>query len=198
MPVLLLALSTSLRAQDSVVVRDTIQRLRLDITGGYGLRLVDEKLRTPTDLGYEDGGYSGMARLSWKPQYMIALGIESGVMPISRIKADTGQGGTGGAFGTLHIAAVPIFFVVSMERYGFELSGGIGAYSLNSTGGLLRGGNVASQAWDIGYMGALAWTWSPERFPFGIGVDVRLMQFTDRPITILMPGLRLRWNIRTW
>lgn len=194
-----LGLTAPLYGQDSVVVREKVQRLRLDITGGYGVRLVGNVLRSPPDLNYKDGGYSIIGRLNWKPEYLISLGIESGWMPLGSVSADTVKGNGNSAAGTIRISTVPIFFVVSTTMFfGLEISGGIGAYSLNSTGALQRGGNVESQAWDIGYMGGLAWTLDPKGFPFGIGLDLRVMQFTDRPITMVMPGVRLRWKVKEW
>ncbi len=77
---------------------------------------------------------------------------------------------------------------------GFDVMGGIGVYSYAVDGTSVKRFGVVASALEIGYTLGLGYTYDLlDRL--GVGGELRLYQFTDRPITVVMPALRVRMSI---
>jgi len=185
-----------LTAQVATVIaqetRDSLPPYRVDLSvcGGYSVRLVGDKRRI-TGLGYSFGGGAGTVRLMWQPEHRLSVGIEGGFFPVTTIVSDTGAE-AGEA--ELALSAVPVFAMMTMRFGGLEALGGIGVYSYAVDGTSIKRFGFAASSLEIGYTLGAAYTYDLSS-RIGIGGELRLYQFTDRPIAIVMPAVRLRFSI---
>jgi len=167
-----------------------LRRVDMYICGGYSVRLVGDEKRV-AGLGYSFGGFAGSFRLMWQPEYRLAVGFEGGYFPVTTIESDSADGINDP---NLFLSAAPIFAMTTMRFGGFDVMGGIGVYSYAVDGTSVKRFGVAASALEIGYTLGLGYTYHLlDRL--GVGGELRLYQFTDRPITVVMPALRVRMSI---
>lgn len=186
--VLFLLCSGSLCAQESPVDSTPPSRVNLDACAGYSVRMVGDAQRI-TGLDYSFGGVAGALRLMWQPEYRLAVGLEIGYFPVTSVGADSSINEA-----RIGLSAVPVFAMTTMRFGNAEVMGGIGAYSYAVDGTSIKRFGVAESALEIGYTLGVGYTYGLFS-RFGVGGEVRLYQFTDRPITVIMPALRLRTAI---
>lgn len=171
--------------------RDSSHRLRLIVGGGYGFRL--NKVDAPTaDVDISTSSPGGTLRLMWKPEHLLSVGIESGYLPITQATAK-GNIKPDEADGNANLTAIPALLIFSMEKYGVELSAGLGMYSLRVRGKSNKG-SLENSAVEIGYTFSGAYTLELSN-SLGIGAEVKYYAFTDRDIVMLFPQLRLEWTV---
>lgn len=183
---LFLLCSTCAIAQEGVVDSVPPYRVNLDMCGGYGVRLVGNAERI-TGLDYSFGGIAGALRLMWQPEYRLAVGLEVGYFPVASVSSDSSSDES-----RIELSALPIILMTTMRFGNVDLMGGIGVYSYAVNGTSIKRFGASKNALEIGYTLGVGYTFGIfDRF--GIGGELRLYQFTDRPITVVMPALRLRF-----
>lgn len=183
--VLLLLCSTCAHAQVEVVDSMPSCRVNLELCGGYSVRMAGDAQRI-AGLDYSFGGIAGALRLMWQPEYRLAVGLEVGSFPVTSVGSDSSVNDS-----RIELSALPVFAMTTMRFGGIEVMGGIGVYSYAVDGTSIKRFGVAESVLEIGYTLGIGYTYGlADRV--GIGGEMRLYQFTDRPITVVMPALRFR------
>ena len=165
-------------------------RVSVDLTGGYGFRISSSPPPQLPELEETSGGVSGSLRALWCPEHLLRVGLDISYLPVSGMRAKNENSRQGSA--NLSLVSWPVMGVVAMEKYGIDLSGGIGMILLRLDGKATNGERFHSDSWEIGYTFGAGYTWQySERL--GVGAEVKFIEFTDRPIGSVIAGLRLRW-----
>jgi hypothetical protein len=171
-----------------------IYRVETYGSGGYAFRLNPPVV--PQGLTYNDGGFGGIFRAMWRPEHLLSVGLEIGYLHVADVLTTPPPGPLpgGGPFisGSITLSATPIFLVFAMQKYGIDIGAGIGLYSLSVSGNQASGIPVESDGNEIGYMFLVGYT-LPITRRLGVGAEVQLLEFTDRPIGLLVPQIRVRW-----
>lgn len=175
--------------------QDSLYRIKLSAGGGWGFRI--SRINVPnTQLDVSTSSPAGSLRLMWKPEHMLSVGVESGYIPITQVKSKAPIQ-PDEEDGNANLAAIPILLFFSMDKYGAELSAGVGVYSLMVSGKSSKGKGIENSAIELGYSfsGSYIYTISQR---FGIGIDLKYYVFTDRQIAMLIPQLSLRWTVMAY
>lgn len=100
--------------------------------------------------------FSFTAKLLWKPEYLLRIGIESGYIKISSVtdkNIETEFGTTNVKF---NLSAIPVVLFADMCVNNVEFSAGMGYYYLYSSLNAFREKST-SYSWDLGYNFGLAY-----------------------------------------
>ncbi|KXK55612.1 MAG: hypothetical protein IPM61_01320 [Chlorobi bacterium] len=187
---LLIAAATTLPAQGPQ--QEQKYQISASLTAGYGFRISSSPPPQLPELEETSGGVSGVIRLMWCPEHLLRVGMDVGYLPVSGMHAKNEDSRQGSA--NLSLVSWPVMGVVAMEKYGVDLSAGIGMILLRVEGKAANGEQIHSEGWEIGYTFGAGYTWHySERL--GIGADLKMVEFTDRPIGSLIAGLRVRWAL---
>ncbi|MCC7439191.1 MAG: hypothetical protein IT211_11915 [Armatimonadetes bacterium] len=173
-----------------LLAQPTDYRLSIDVTGGYGFRISSSPPPELPELEETSGGGSGSLRALWCPEHLMHVGLDISYLPVSGIRAKNEALRQGSA--NISLVSLPVMGVIAMEKYGIDLSGGIGMILLRLDGKAANGEQIHSESWEIGYTFGAGYTWQySERL--GVGAEVKFIEFTDRPIGSVIAGLRVRW-----
>jgi hypothetical protein len=75
-----------------------------------------------------------------------------------------------------------------MGSGGFELGGGVGFYQLLVIAGTISHTTISSSGTELGYMANVSWH-HPILSESQLGVDFRIYDFADRPLTVAVLGV---------
>ncbi len=177
-------------APSGLFAQPNAYRVSVDVTGGYGFRISSSQPPELPELEETSGGVSGSLRALWCPEHLLRVGLDISFLPVSGMRAKNENSGQGSA--RISLVSLPVMGVLAMEKYGIDLSGGIGMILLRLDGKATNGERFHSDSWEIGYTFGAGYTWQySERL--GVGAEVKFIEFTDRPIGSVIAGLRLRW-----
>ncbi|HEY6170923.1 MAG TPA: hypothetical protein VIX80_01570 [Candidatus Kapabacteria bacterium] len=171
-----------------------LHHVRLILGGGYGFRL-GAAAESTNEVDISTTSPAAMLRVMWKPEHLVSVGIETGYIPVSQANSK-GQIKPGEVDGNAQLTAIPAMVVFSMEKYNVELAAGIGMYSLQLYGKSSKNIVVENSALEMGYM--FSGAYSIPMGDFSLGLEIKYYGFTDRDIAMLIPNLRLRWNMFTY
>jgi hypothetical protein len=164
----------------------------LQAGGGFGgyTNVVNIK---PPSLNGSINRYSavGTIRLMWYPSYRLRMGIESGYTNFYSYKVKSGN-----TTGSLHLSAVPVLFVFSMQVIRrVNVYAGIGAYL--ETTHLDYNGKVVSKALVLGSNIALSYTY-PFSNKLSIMAETEWMNAYVTKDAALNVQVRLGWRFLQW
>lgn len=188
----LLLLSILLGIPSSLIAQQKNYQISANLTGGYGFRISSSPPPQLPELEETSGGISSSVRVLWCPEHLLRVGLDISYLPVSGIRAKNEDSRQGSA--NLSLISWPVMGIFAMEKYGIDLSGGIGMILLGVDGKAANGEGIHSESWEIGYMFGAGYTWQYSE-QIGIGAEVKLVEFTDRPIGSLIAGLRVRWAL---
>ena len=144
-------------------------------------------------VDYTTGGLTGLLRLTLVPEHLLRLGLETGYMKLSSANDSPGGGNTPDR---IVLTAIPVLFTLGMGSERFELGGGVGFYELLVSAGTTRKTTISSTGTELGYMANVSW-----HFPIfsesRLGVDFRIYDFADRPLTVAVLGLSFQTSLIT-
>jgi hypothetical protein len=176
---LLLQAGPALRAGEP----DTSYAWILYAGGGY-TRNVSEFDYTPS--GLIQNGFSGTARLMWKPEHLMRVGIETGYHYVygANVSDFTNEFGTTNARSSMHV--LPILLVFSMPLVeGVDIWTGLGAGLLTSYVEFF-GESTAANAYSPYVYGALSYM-VPIASDWRLGAEARYVymeRFRDQNLTV--------------
>jgi hypothetical protein len=126
-------------------------------------------------------GYSYSLRSMWHPGRMLSVGIMLGYTSISRDESEMTY---------VHLAAIPLQVVVSMQANGIEVGVGMGPYLMIST---IDGPDAVSigRRSELGltFMGSYIFKLSNY---FSAGPELKVLYLSYRGIIAIMPSLTLQ------
>lgn len=152
----------------------------------------DERIPGLTDKTAFGYGFTG--RVMWHPDRNLSFGIMSGYLLLANdeieIKPQVNGDKFSNAYASLH--AVPLQFVVTTQKHGFEAGIGMGPYILIS--------NIEYETIANSYRNELGLTlFSSYTFPLteqiDIGPEIRVLYLSYRGIFSIMPTFTLRYNV---
>jgi len=141
----------------------------------------------PSDLTRFGG--SGTLRLMWHPDHLLRLGIETGWTMFYSYKLE------GSSPGSMHLSAVPLLWVMSMEVLGVNLFVGSGYYRLNSN--LQYQGTVNVQTWSLGWMAAASYV-HPVSENLGVAGELKWVNASEHEEASLALQIQLVWKFFEW
>ncbi len=165
-------------------------RLMLITTGSATASRVDRSLEVDkAELSRSSLAFS--ARIMLQPDHLLAVGLESGWLPISHmlVKSDA----TLAAGTTLTLSAIPLLCVFSMEKYGVEISGGVGSFSYR-VDVESQASTITSSDWEIGWCAGAAYRMGITKSLL-IGAEARVYAIPERSVTVSCAGLRLQYQL---
>jgi len=134
-------------------------------------------------------GGSGTLRVMWHPDHLIRLGVETGWTTFYSYRLTQAPGGE------LHLSAIPLLWVMSMELFGVNIFAGSGYYLLNSN--LQYEGTVDVQTWSLGWMLAASYL-RPISENLGIAGELKWMNASEHEEASLALQVQLVWKIMEW
>lgn len=172
---------------DTATTTKPDRRIKLTLTPGLTMRITPG-FEPDSGINYRTGGPAALVRLSLAPEHLLKFGLESGFFSVTSIN-EKPEATDNPAEVTL--TSIPVFFTASMGSKYFEAGGGLGVYSLIVNAGGKNDKAFKSYGWELGYMFNVSGFY-PLSDRFEIGGDLRLYNFADRPITMLLFGVSLR------
>ncbi|MEP7279497.1 MAG: hypothetical protein ABI813_12685 [Bacteroidota bacterium] len=164
----------------------------LQLGGGFGSYTAVVHIKPPA-LSGSIRRYSavGTIRLMWYPSYRLRFGFETGYTDFYSYKVKNGN-----TTGSLHLSAVPLLFVFSMQVVKrVNIYAGIGAYSEATH--LNYDGTLVSRALVLGSNIALSYTWQlSDRL--GIMAEAEWMNAYDTRDASLNLQTKLAWRFLQW
>lgn len=164
--------------------------LQLTIAGGLSARITPG-FEVDEGVDYESGGAAAIARISVRPEHLLRLGLESGYYVLSAANERPGQNRTPSR---LVLTTIPLLLTASMGNDRFEIGSGIGLFQLLVSAGTSEATSFASEGIDLGYVFSGSWH-EPIFDGVDLGLHARFYEFVDRPITIVMLGLGIRFDV---
>lgn len=134
-------------------------------------------------------GGAGTVRVMWHPDHLIRLGVETGWTMFYSYRL------TQPPPGELHLSAVPLLWVLSMEVFDINLFAGSGYYLLNSN--LQYEGTVNVQTWSLGWMLAASYV-RPISENLGIAGELKWMNASEHEEANLTLQVQLVWKFLEW
>lgn len=134
-------------------------------------------------------GASGTLRIMWHPDHLLRLGIETGWTALYSYTL------TEAPAGELHLTAVPLLWVMSMEVLGINIFAGSGYYILNSN--LQYQGTVNVQTWSLGWMLAASYV-HPISENLGLGGELKWVNASEHEEASLALQVQLVWKFLEW
>ena len=172
----------SATAPDRSIRLGLIAALNRRITPGYDVA---------EGINYTTGGLTGLLRLTLVPEHLLRLGLETGYMKLTSASDNPGGGNTPDR---IVLTAIPALFTLGMGSRRFEFGGGVGFYHLLVSAGTEKKTTISSSGTELGYMANISW-----HFPIfsesQLGVDVRIYDFADRPLTVAVVGLSFQTRL---
>ena len=188
--VLLSALLAGVAAGQTQKVEAGPYSLVVYVGGGLGYYPITPGL-PPADLPSDltRFGGSGTVRVMWHPDHLIRLGLETGWTMLYSYRL------TQPPPGELHLSAVPLLWVMSMEVFGINLFAGSGYYLLNSN--LQYEGTVNVQTWSLGWMLAASYV-RPISENLGIAGELKWMNASEHEEASVALQVQLVWKFLEW
>jgi hypothetical protein len=156
----------------------TTFRLMAEIGGGYVYKTSAAKQNLGT---YTRGGIAGTVRLRWGSSNLLGVGIETGWFPIS----STSHPSLPTEFGNLNVdaslTAIPVLFIISIQRLGMQFHSGIGYYQVNSVA-TVGSSTIESVEWDLGFLVSLGVA-RPLTDGHSIGAEIKWYNITEQQIS---------------
>jgi opacity protein-like surface antigen len=193
--VVALSFLTPLLAEAQTPSPDTTAHFRfgVDVGGGYAYKLSS----TNTLPGnYTRGGLAATVRVKWGSHNVFGAGIETGWLPISSLSSS----GASTSLGTTNIEAslnaVPLLFVVALQRYNVQLHGGAGYYRVHATAAVFES-TIQSSEWDFGYLLALGYAYPLSR-TIRVGAEVKWNNISEVQVSLLSLQARVLISLWEW
>lgn len=164
----------------------------LQAGGGFGSYTTVVHIKPPALTGsVQRFSPVGTVRLLWYPSYRLRMGFESGYTNFYSYKVKNN-----GIPGSLHLSAIPLLFVFSMQVIPrVNIYGGIGAYL--ETTRLNYDGKVVSKAFVLGSNIALSYTWPLNNRVSLVG-EAEWMNAYDTRDAALNLQAKLAWRFLRW
>ncbi len=168
-------------------------RIGLELGGGYGFKLSS----TNTLPGnYSSGGFNTNIRLKWGSHNSFGAGLETGWLPISSLSSSN----TSTEFGTTNIEAslnaVPLLFVLALQRFNVQIHGGVGYYNVRAKATVFES-TIESSEWDFGYILAIGYVY-PISPAYKLGAEIKWNNISEVQISMLSTQVRLLINLWQW
>lgn len=175
--------------QDSVESTRSDYRVIVQVQAGISNSRIDRTIK-PEKSEYTTTGLSGTIRLLWRPDHLLGIGMETGFIRISKllIKEDNKLPPQS----VVRLGAVPVLGVFSMEKYGVELSAGVGLYNYQ-VDAIVGDDTPSSDQWEIGWMASVGYMYPLSR-SWLVGADVRHYAIPERSVGGISANLRLQWQ----
>ena len=174
---------------------DTTARFRVgvDVGGGYAY-----KLRSTNQLpgNYTRGGPATTVRVKWGSHNVIGAGIETGWLPISSLLSSGASTSLGATNIDASLSAVPLLFIVALQRSNVQLHGGFGYYRVSATATVFES-TIESSEWDFGYMLALGYVY-PLNPSIRVGAEVKWNNISEVQISLLSLQARVLVSLWEW
>lgn len=149
-----------------------------------------ERSTLPDQSDYTNNLLGGALRLTWRPEHLVGIGIEATVLPISTMSVIQDSRLPSGT--TMSLSAVPLMAVVTMEKWGVEVSAGVGTYIYTSQA-RLAAQKITSSDIESGWMLGAGYVYPLSR-AFAVHTDVRLYSIPYRGVSVATAGLGIRWQ----
>ncbi len=164
----------------------------LQIGGGFGSYTTVVHIQPPALTGSVNRfSPVGTIRIVWYPSYRLRMGFESGYTHFYSYKVNNN-----GKPGNLHLSAVPLLFVFSMQVIKrVNVYAGIGAYL--ETTRLNYDGAVTSSAFVLGSNIAVSYT-QPLSNRLSIMAEAEWMNAYDTKDAALNLQIKLAWRFLHW
>ncbi len=140
---------------------------------------------------YTRNGIDWSIRAVAQPDHLLGLGLELGSLHFSKLLVKNDATLPDGS--TMSLSALPILGVFSMEKYGVELSGGVGTF-LYQAELVAPGGTTTGQDWEIGWCGGLAYRFEISHH-WLLGLEGRYYTIPERSVGLFSGGLRIQYQI---
>ena len=141
---------------------------------------------------YSQLGFLRTLRLIWRPDHLLGMGVETGLLRVSNliVKQDaTLPPGT-----TLELDAIPALLIFSMGKYGVELTSGVGVYNYRVNATLNDADLTASTQWEIGWMLGGGYAYPLSR-SISIGGDLRYYAIPERQVSLTSLSAKVQWQL---
>lgn len=164
----------------------------LQVGGGFGNYTEVVHIKPPA-LSGSIKRYSpvGTIRLLWYPSYRLRMGFETGYTDFYSYKVNNA-----GKQGSLHLSAVPLLFVFSMQVVRrVNVYGGFGAYL--ETTHLDYDGSVTSKALVLGTNIALSYTY-PLSNKLSVVAEAEWMNAYDTKDAAINLQAKIAWRFLRW
>ena len=172
----------SVTSPDRSIRLGVIAALNRRITPGY---------KAAEGIDYTTGGLTGLLRLTLVPEHLLRIGLETGYMKLTSANDNPGGGNTPDR---IVLTAIPALFTLGMGSRRFEFGGGVGFYHLLVSAGTEKKTTISSSGTELGYMANISWH-VPVLSESQLGVDVRIYDFADRPLTVAVVGLSFQTRL---
>jgi len=123
-------------------------------------------------------------------------GIETGWLPISSLSSAGASTSLGATNIDASLSAVPLLFIVALQRSNVQLHGGIGYYRVSATASVSESTLVSSE-WDLGYMLALGYAY-PISPAVRVGAEVKWNNISEVQISLLTFQARVLISLWEW
>ena len=168
-------------------------RAGIEMAGGYAYRL-----RSTNTLpgNYVRGGATARLRLKWGSHNVVGAGIETGWLPVSSLSATNSSTTLGTTDIEASLNAVPVLFVVALQRFNTQLHIGLGFYDVRVSSTVF-GSTIRSSEWDFGYMLSLGYAYalSPA---VKLGAEVKWDNISEAQISMLSACVRVMVPLWEW
>ncbi|MCX6140752.1 MAG: hypothetical protein NTX15_07995 [Candidatus Kapabacteria bacterium] len=184
--VLLLSTLQTYAQTDSVFTLETV------VTGSI---MTTQYSENPTTQSVTDRftGSAFLGRILWRPNHLLAIGVQSGYMTFSQ-ESFTIPGVGATTSGKAGLAAIPLQLAISMNPGSFDLGIGIGSYYLQSIWRVEDVQRVNSTAWEFGVNSWIGYEFTVfDRLE--IGPELSLHVLSNRGIASLALGVRIRYDV---
>ncbi len=166
---------------------------RLIVQANLGLSQSRIERTTEVDKAeYSPLGFLRTLRLIWRPDHLLGLGVETGILRVSNLTVR--QDATLPVGATIELDAIPALVIFSMEKYGIELTSGVGVYNYRVDATLNATDITASTQWEIGWMLGGGYVYPLSR-SFSIGGDIRFYSITERQVTLTSLSAKVQWQL---
>ena len=165
--------------------------IRVSLTPGLTAR-ISPGFDPDSSVDSKTGGPGAILGFTLVPEHALRVGLESGFISITNVV----ESQTVSTIPQRYVlTAIPIFMTLAVGNENIEVGGGIGYYSLIASAGAQDvGTSFKSYDWEIGFMLNASYVF-PLRENFDLGPDLRVYNFTDRPLTVILLGASLRMKM---
>jgi len=184
---------TLVRAQTLPTDTTVHFRVGVDIGGGYAYKL---RLTNQLPGSYTRGGFGGTLRVKWGSHDVIGAGIETGWLPISSLSSSRISTSLGTTNIDASLSAIPLLFIVALQRSNVQFHGGIGYYRVKAAANVFES-TIESSEWDFGYMLALGYVY-PLSHAVRVGGEVKWNNISEVQISLLSLQARVLISLWEW
>lgn len=159
--------------------------LNVDFSLGYTVGLSKNFSQYSNEISNQHIGFS--FKTLWNTEHLLNVGFETGYLTISSIDKE---------IISANLNAIPLILLFSMDKYNFELSGGIGYYYLLSQ---VKMNNVISESneFDFGYLISLNYKY-PLNKKLSIFSEVKIYNIAELSKSILSFMLGVSCPVVEW